>query len=103
MRRIVDLMPTCLACWLALPAQPAPAQVTVLHSFGGGASDGKNPSGSLALSGSNLYGMTGSGGTAGPGTVFRIGTGGTGFALLHSFAGGPVDGSTPNGSLTLSG
>ena len=31
----------------------------VLHGFAGGADDGKKPYGSLILSGSTLYGMTG--------------------------------------------
>ena len=87
-----------------LPAAPAAAQVlTVLHSFSGGPNDGKNPGGSLALSGSTLFGMTSSGGSVGPGTVFQIGTDGTGFGLLHSFAGGLSDGQNPTGSLALSG
>src|SRR5947209_7486799 len=58
---------------MLLPAGPAAAQVVILHSFTGGAADGKTPFGSLTLSGSTLYGMTAAGGTAGPGTVFQIG------------------------------
>ena len=73
----------------------------LLHSFTGSASDGYNPHGSLTLVGSQLYGMTYTGGLGG-GTIFRINTDGTGFGLLHNFAGGP-DGQSPVGSLTLAG
>lgn len=72
-----------------------------LWSFSG--TDGANPLGSLVLSGSTLYGMTSFGGTGGVGTIFKIGLDGSGFQLLHSFAGGVNDGSQPFGSLTLSG
>jgi uncharacterized repeat protein (TIGR03803 family) len=37
------------------------------------------------------------------GTIFQIGTDGTGYAVLHSFAGGANDGSRPQGDLTLIG
>ena len=76
---------------------------TLLHSFVGGATDGANPLGSLILSGSTLFGMTGKGGGRDLGTVFKIGTNGSGFIMMHSFAGGAADGANPNGSLVLSG
>jgi uncharacterized repeat protein (TIGR03803 family) len=85
-----------------LAATPAAAQVVILHSFAGGP-DGQEASGSLTVSGTTFFGMTSAGGTGGKGTVFRIGTDGTGYGLLHSFAGGLSDGSTPFGSLTQSG
>ncbi len=75
----------------------------LLHLFTGGAEDGKNPRGSLLLDGTTCYGMTERGGTNGYGTIFKIGTDGGGFAVLHSFAAGAVDGSSPRGSLTLAG
>jgi len=67
----------------------------LLHSFAGGATDGADPRGSLKLVGTKLYGMTCVGGASNLGTIFRISPSGTGFALLHSFAGGASDGSTP--------
>ncbi|NCO40959.1 MAG: hypothetical protein COZ06_27590 [Armatimonadetes bacterium CG_4_10_14_3_um_filter_66_18] len=45
----------------------AGADVTLLHEFAGGASDGSGPRGDLTLSDSTLYGMTGQGGVATPG------------------------------------
>ncbi len=75
----------------------------LLHSFAGGPSDGGYPRGSLIVKGSTLYGLTHNGGTSDAGTIFKINTNGTGFALLHSFAGYPSDGLAPNGSLILKG
>src|SRR5258707_11453406 len=60
----------------------------VLHSFTGGA-DGQDPlSGLLFGSDGNLYGTTSGGGTAGFGTLFRIGPGNQ-FTPLYSFVGKP--------------
>ncbi len=75
----------------------------LLHEFAGGGDDGVSPVGNLLVSGSTLYGMTYSGGDTNVGTVFKVNTDGTGFQLLHEFAGGAIDGSTPWGSLILSG
>ena len=76
---------------------------TNLHSFVGGASDGKHPQGSLSLWGSNLCGMTLSGGSYNSGTVFRVNSDGSAFQVLHSFVGGDDDGRYPLGSLTTIG
>jgi uncharacterized repeat protein (TIGR03803 family) len=73
----------------------------VLHSFVGG-HDGLSPNGSLIVSGSVLYGMTESGGTAGKGVVFRMNVDGTGYEIMHTFTGGASDGASPLGSLFLS-
>jgi len=75
----------------------------VLHSFVGGASDGLTPYGSLVLYGSTLYGMTPYGGASDNGTIFKINIDGTGFRVLHLFAGGASDGARPWGALTLVG
>jgi MYXO-CTERM domain-containing protein len=74
---------------------------TFIHRFLGGAADGASPQGDVVVSGSTLYGVTLAGGTSGAGTVFKVGTDGTGFTLLRSFAGG--DGREPRGSLVMSG
>ena len=75
----------------------------LLHSFTGGATDGKSPITTPALVGSTLYGTTTAGGTSDNGTVFQVGTDGLGFALVRSFAGGTTDGATPDGALVPSG
>ncbi len=76
----------------------------LLHSFAGGSADGKQPGyGSLILNGAALYGMTGEGGGSGLGTIFKINTNGTGYAVLHFFAGGASDGANPMGSLIAKG
>jgi uncharacterized repeat protein (TIGR03803 family) len=73
--------------------------LTVLHSFTGGAGDGALPlAGLIADSSGNLYGTTGQGGTSNRGTVFKLDTSGT-LTLLHSFVGGPNDGSIPMAGL----
>ena len=75
----------------------------VLHHFAGAPNDGNNPTGSLTLVGSKLYGMTRSGGASnGPGVIFSINLDGSGYQVLLDFSslsniGGPC------GSLTLSG
>jgi uncharacterized repeat protein (TIGR03803 family) len=76
---------------------------TLLHSFSDATSDGRFPRGSLIRDGSILYGMTQTGGASNNGTVFSIGTDGSGFTLLHSFAGSPGDGQNPYGDLVLNG
>ena len=75
---------------LALTASFTPARAAdiILHSFTGGASDGRIPQGSLTLSGATLYGMTSNGGSSDKGTLFSMNTDGSGFGLLHTFANG---------------
>jgi uncharacterized repeat protein (TIGR03803 family) len=76
----------------------------ILHHFAGGASDGSGPRAGVTLDASgNVYGTTRLGGTANAGTVFRVGSGGSGFTLLHSFVAGVGDGSRPESELALSG
>jgi len=78
---------------------------TVFHTFSGGA-DGRWPSYPLVRdSGGNLYGVTGYGGDLscspphGCGTVYKITPSGK-KSILYSFKGG-IDGSFPDGGLTL--
>ncbi len=75
---------------------------TQLHAFSGGGYDGASPRGSLALSGSTLYGVTYNGGDYDKGTIYKLQTDGNVFALLHEFAGGAADGMYPGESLIIS-
>jgi uncharacterized repeat protein (TIGR03803 family) len=77
----------------------------LLHEFGGGGDDGALPAGSgLTFDGSAFYGVTQQGGDQGFGTIFRVNPDGTGYALLHEFAGGVDDGRRPGfGSMLLDG
>ncbi len=77
--------------------------LTVLHSFSGSQSDGAVPySITLIKSGSLLYGMTSAGGVDGLGTIFSFNISNSVLTVLHSFP-GYAGGSTPFGSLTMSG
>lgn len=88
---------------------------TTLYSFTamdpvtGTNTDGAIPYGGLVLSNRTLYGTTMVGGFGGSGTLFSIGTNGSGFTLLHQFT--PIDANTktntdgakPVADLVLSG
>ena len=56
-----------------------------LHSFGATSSDGSFSDGQLVAVGQKLYGITEGGGSNNLGTVFTIGTDGSGYAILHRF------------------
>jgi uncharacterized repeat protein (TIGR03803 family) len=73
---------------------------TNLYSFRA-AEDGRDPWAGLILRGDTLYGTAEFGGTSGYGTLFCIKTDGSGFSILHSFAGGPEDGGDLRARLTL--
>ena len=75
----------------------------LLHEFAGGANDGAQPYCPPVLSGSYLWGMTYAGGDSNLGTVYQLRTDGSGYAVLHEFAGGADDGATPFAGLLLSG
>jgi uncharacterized repeat protein (TIGR03803 family) len=78
----------------------AKGKETVLHSFTDGA-DGDGPVGGLVRdSAGNLYGTTVQGGSANVGTVFKVDPSSNN-TVLHTFAGGAVDGAYPNGFLIL--
>jgi uncharacterized repeat protein (TIGR03803 family) len=79
---------------------------TVLHSFGSDANDGIVPWDSLIISGTTLYGMTSMGGAenlGGNGTIFMFDTKKNVETVLYSFGSVANDGSSPIGSLVLSG
>jgi uncharacterized repeat protein (TIGR03803 family) len=74
----------------------------ILREVAGRPSDGLAPTAGLIQIGSTLFGTTESGGDAcslssGCGTIFSMNTDGSGFTLLHEFAGGANDGSSPSG------
>lgn len=68
----------------------------LLHSFGVSSGDGDSPSCLIQGKDGVLYGTTFSGGSRGAGTVFRVNTNGTGYAVLYAFGGG-TDGAQPGG------
>ncbi len=74
-----------------------------LYSFGDSAGDGVAPAASLTQVGSTLYGTTRAGGSYGYGTLFSIGTNGSGYKVLYSFSGKTADGAYPEAGLTLLG
>jgi uncharacterized repeat protein (TIGR03803 family) len=71
--------------------------------------DGGLPLGSLLLAGNTLYGTTSFGGPTASGTIFKVNTDGTDFAILHQFTANPyipgtnTDGADPHSTLILSG
>ncbi|MBM2813623.1 MAG: autotransporter-associated beta strand repeat-containing protein [Ignavibacteria bacterium] len=71
----------------------------LIRDLVGGATDGSAPYGSLNLIGGVLYGMNSNGGTQNRGVIFSLNTDGSGFNLMHSFAGGNGDGDNPHGSM----
>ena len=79
---------------------------TILHSFTGAPGDGANPYAGLVMDAAgNLYGTTVYGGAStncqgGCGTVFKLDSSGN-ETILHSFAGMPMDGAAPYGTLVM--
>lgn len=73
---------------------------TNLYSFTGGI-DGASPKGDLLLLGNTLYGTTSRIGAIGAGTIFALGTNGSGFTILHNF--GANEGSDSVAPLIASG
>lgn len=74
---------------------------TVLHSFSNSRRDGGFPfSGVVRDTAGNLYGTTYDGGGHGDGTIFKVTAAGS-ETVLHSFSGGPSDGSNPASGVIL--
>src|SRR5437764_998013 len=89
------LLPALIAGLGLMPANRLMAQTfTVLHTFTSASgpnatnNDGANPTASLVLSGSTLYGTATYGGSSGWGTVFAVNSDGTGFTTPYNFTGG---------------
>jgi uncharacterized repeat protein (TIGR03803 family) len=111
------LLPVLFAALgLMLPYRATAQTFTNLHSFTAVVSttnsDGANPSGSLVLSGSTLYGTTEDGGIFGQGVVFALNLSGTIATNLHNFSAETTnrlgiytnsDGADPAANLILSG
>lgn len=80
---------------------------SVLHSFEedafGEYPEGGFPRNAMAISGTTLVGTTTFGGANDLGVVFSIETDGTAFQVLHDFAGGNDDGSSPEAGVIISG
>jgi len=77
-----------------------------IYSFGAVTPDGLSPQGGLTLLGSTLYGTLSTGGiysgTTNGGAVFKVGTDGSGYAILRWFTNSP-DGYSPQGELVSDG
>jgi uncharacterized repeat protein (TIGR03803 family) len=93
LKNLSPLVLTITALASLLPREVTPQTFTTLYTFTG-VSDGETPAAGLLLSGGTLYGTAQSGGSSGGGTIFRLNTDGTGFALLHTFTEGS-DGAYP--------
>src|SRR5262249_40190168 len=73
---------------------------TVVHGFNGAPGDGFSlNAGVIEGNDGVLYGATYAGGTFGSGTLFKLNKEGTGYGILHHFAGSPTDGA--NAVVTL--
>ena len=100
MRAILGGVLTCLvplALVKSAIAADASKSAQVLHQFSLSDKRGFNPQGTLMRgTDGKLYGTTLNGGTHGHGTVYRIESDGTGFAVVHNFleARNPVAGVT---------
>ncbi|MGA3090484.1 MAG: choice-of-anchor tandem repeat GloVer-containing protein [Terriglobales bacterium] len=76
----------------------------IIHTFAGGAKDGSNEYGTPVVDkAGNVYGTTYSGGKYNEGTMYRLSPGKKKATwtekILHSFMGGPKDGSEPYGGV----
>jgi uncharacterized repeat protein (TIGR03803 family) len=79
----------------------AAPQITILHSFQSGASDGAGPRSGVAVLGNKIYGTTLLLGAGQDGVLYSVNTDGTGYQVLHSFSG--PDGNQPQSNLIISG
>ena len=75
------------------------AQFQILKHFTW--ADGANPAAGLIVSGNVCFGTTSLGGNEGAGTVFSVGTNGTGYTVLKHFGADSGDGKYPQADLIL--
>ena len=78
-----------------IPTAASGGPIAVLHSFTGGSTDGSEPRAGLTLVGTTLYGTTEFGGDHSAGSIFALGTDGTGYRVLHFFGSMQTDGTYP--------
>jgi uncharacterized repeat protein (TIGR03803 family) len=101
-RKVTRALALAGLVWVAaaIGALPARAQTyTVLYSFKGGTTDGRNPEGGLFLDkAGNLYGTTVMAHAPANGTSFKLATSGT-ETITHTFK-GTTNGANPYGGLT---
>src|SRR5206468_3355127 len=74
---------------------------SVLHNFT--TAEGGVPNGSLAISGSTLYGTARQGGANNAGSVYALSFAGSNFQTLYSFTGGVSSGYRPYGGVVVAG
>ncbi len=74
---------------------------TFIHEFSGSPQDGASPNDPLVSNGT-IFGTTFGGGTNGFGTIFKVATNGTGYAVLRSFTNDP-DAQYPVSGVILGG
>ncbi len=83
----------------------APTYLHTFMPFMGDSTDGVSPTGSLAFTatGNEMYGTTDDGGLYGKGTIYKIGTNGSGYQKIYDFKGTAQDGemSFVDNTLTL--
>ncbi len=97
-RRPVLCAIICVAFWMVLVnSSHAQTNFQIVKSFGFQAlSTGAQPESQMVLgTDGRLYGVTSAGGSNGLGVVFGMNADGSGYQMLHSFAGGANDGSFP--------
>ena len=103
MNRTRANLSTLFLLLVALSSAGQAQTFTVLHSFTGGV-DGANPWAGLTMDrAGNLYGMAESGGTYDEGAIFKLSHSQSGWTFdpLHSFAGSPTDGNSPDSPMVF--
>ena len=76
-------------------------QYTALHQFVNDGTDGNYPITNPVLIDNVLYGFTGSGGTNGTGTFFKVNTDGSDYTIIKNFGDDPLNTGRPIGTLLV--